>query len=91
MKQLTLTNDLYKIVDAEGTVLLEAPISDLYYTIALASENEHLSARQKAEIAAQQINEEYKTSLTWGQIIVLFNELTDEMEKLKKNTIVTQE
>lgn len=91
MKEIKLENDLYKIVDSKGKTLLEAPISDLYYTIALASENEHLSARQKAEIAAQQINAEYNTSLTWGQVIVLFNELTDEMENLKKNTTATQE
>ena len=91
MKQLQLISETYKIVDGDGKVLLEAPITELYYAIALATEDERLTARQKAEIAAVQLNAEYGTNLGWGQVIVLFNALNDEMENLKKNTTPTLE
>lgn len=91
MKELQLSKETYKITDQDGNILIEASVPDLYYTIAFCMEEGRTPTRMDFQNAADQLNREYSTNLTWSEVIILFNSLTEEMESLKKNTSSTQE
>jgi hypothetical protein len=66
---------------------------ELYYTIALATEDAQaakLPQKQGFMMAAAEVNQVYGSDLNWGQIVDVLNDLNDQMESLKKNTTSTQ-
>jgi hypothetical protein len=84
----------YEVVDQDGEVILEAPMMELYYTIALATEEAELAKlprKQGFMMAAQVVNEAYGASVDWGQIVEILNDLSEQIETLKKNTTSTPE
>ncbi len=94
MAKFTLPSSKYEVVDQEGKVLLEAPLMELYYTIALATEEAELSKlprKQGFMMAAAEVNNVYGSTLDWGQIVEILNDLSEQLEALKKNTTSTQE
>ena len=86
-----ITNGII-LKDADGNEIVKAPLMDLYYTIAMA-QNELKSGTQvdKMKYAAQVVNTEYGTELTWGEIADLVQQLDAEVEAAKKNSTNTQE
>jgi hypothetical protein len=85
---------MYEVVDQDGKVILSAPLTELYYTICLATEeaqSNKLPLKMGYQAAAAEVNQLYGTSIDWGSIIEILNDLNSHMESLKKNTSSTQE
>lgn len=84
----------YEVVDQDGKVILSAPMTELYYTICLATEeaqSNKLPLKVGYQAAAAEVNQLYGSSLDWGSIIEILNDLNTQMENLKKNTTSTPE
>ncbi len=93
-QRFKLTTSKYEVVDEDNKVILSAPLLELYYTIALASEEAtaaNLPQKHGFIRAAEEVNQTYGCTLDWGQIVEILNDLNDQMESLKKNTTSTQE
>lgn len=94
MAKFQLPSSTYEVVDQDGKMLLSAPMMELYYTIALATEEAEvakLPRKQGFMIAANEVNSVYGSTLDWGQIIEILNDLSEQLESLKKNTTSTPE
>jgi hypothetical protein len=87
MKELEIVSQEVSFKDSEtGEVLLKAPLMDLYYTIAMASaEAPDGNNIDKAKAACIEVNNDYGSSLTWGQVASLLEKLDPLVNKVKKN------
>lgn len=85
MSELTLIRKKTTIKDDEGNVVIEAPILDLYYIITNSFiGNENLPPRNSLTLAALQINAEYGTDLSWGEVSDILESLHVMLEEIKK-------
>ena len=84
-----LPEDEYQIQNAKGEVILSAPLLDLYYLIANTSEDDVAAQltnnNDKFSYIAKVVNDKYNTTLSGGQILSIFIDLTDSVENSKKN------
>lgn len=86
MNELKLIKDVYKVQDAEGNILIEAPILDIYSTIGLGMATTTGDRKEKMKAAAQALNEEYGCDLSWGTVLMLLNDIDEAVENAKKNS-----
>lgn len=91
MSSIKLITDNYKFEDNEGNVILEAPLMDVYCLISLAAEEQQDSRKEKMVRAAKALNDEYGTSFTWGETLILLNSIDEEIQVAKKNSKSTPE
>jgi hypothetical protein len=90
-KVFKLPEDEYQVQGADGTTKLTAPLLELYYLIAQATETPGLPEEQKFDYAAMKVNEKYGSKLDGGQLLSIFIDLSESVEESKKNTTSTQE
>lgn len=89
-----LPEDVYEVKGKDGEVLLSAPLLDLYYVMAYASEDpavSQLNNFDRSNYIAQVVNQKYGSKLTGGQTTSIFIDLTEAIEESKKNITSSQE
>lgn len=92
MSEFTLIRNNITIKDEDGNTLISAPVLDLYYTISNCFiGNENAPVKHTMQLAAQQLNTDYGTNLSWGEVADLLDELHDRMEQIKKKRTSTPE
>lgn len=88
---MKLPTNKYIVEDTDGNILLEAPLMDLYYLIAFNSESDAPTQLAKMKFAAEAVNAEYGSSLSWGQVMEILTDLQDKVEEAKKKVTSSQE
>lgn len=89
---MKLVSGNFKFEDAgTGDVLIEAPAMDMYCLIGIATDEVSGSRVDRLKHAAEVLNIEYGTSLTWGQVVLILNALDEEITAAKKNSTSTPE
>ena len=88
MERITSTS-IFRYVNEDGEVLLEAPLVDLSHFIGLSmlslkSEQPNISAIDLAKNQVIQVNAEFGSQLTWGQYVDLASAVQQQMLELKK-------
>jgi hypothetical protein len=93
VKEIEILNDVYKLVDNDGNLLLEVPIMEIYYLIGFCMEeaNHTISRVEKAKYTAEKINAEYGCELSWANVLDILNKIDKILEESKKNSTGTLE
>lgn len=89
---IKLVNEPIKITNQDGEVVLEAPLMDIYYGVVInMPDDDKLSKDQRMKVAASGFNSQFKTNLSWAELASIFEQVTLEVEALKKNLSSTLE
>lgn len=92
MRELKVISEKLKVKNSDDEVVIEAPMMELYYLITTSTELvKDGTTKQKFEAAAYALNEEYKCSLSWAEVLSLWESVYEAVEDAKKNSTPTVE
>lgn len=99
-REVTIPTYTLKVKNEKGSVLLEAPVMEVYYVSSEATmhyynwcdeTNTARSQKSAWEAAAKAINAEFNSDLNWAEVAGIMTEVAETVEEVKKNSESTSE